>query len=65
MYHITRHSPGISNIIADAVSRQHAREPEAFPSALASVPRALVPARGSRFYLTLKRAQARASLLQR
>eukprot|EP00969_Alexandrium_andersonii_P159792 7060810-Alexandrium_andersonii.AAC.1 len=46
MYNATRlrHIPGMSNIIADALPRQRAPEPKTCPTALASVPRALVPA---------------------
>eukprot|EP00969_Alexandrium_andersonii_P159907 7066066-Alexandrium_andersonii.AAC.1 len=67
MYHVTRlrHIPGIQNTVADALSRQHAPEPKAFPTALASVPRALVPVCDSHFYDVLKRDQAKASLLRR
>eukprot|EP00969_Alexandrium_andersonii_P068038 3001169-Alexandrium_andersonii.AAC.1 len=42
-----RHIPGVSSHIADALSRQHAPVPKAFPMVLASVRRSIVPARGA------------------
>eukprot|EP00969_Alexandrium_andersonii_P148237 6553129-Alexandrium_andersonii.AAC.1 len=45
-----RHLPGISNIMAEAMSRQSAPDTKACPEALASVQRTLVPVRDSSFY---------------
>eukprot|EP00969_Alexandrium_andersonii_P372461 15481767-Alexandrium_andersonii.AAC.1 len=45
-----RHIPGVSNDIADALSRQYAPVPKAFPRVLASVRRSIAPARGAQFY---------------
>ena len=54
------HIPGASNTVADALSRLSAPEPKSFPSELCGARRALVPARGASFYLTLRPARARA-----
>eukprot|EP00969_Alexandrium_andersonii_P164609 7276096-Alexandrium_andersonii.AAC.1 len=59
-----RHIPGISNDIADALSRQHAPVPKQFPMILASVRRSIVPLRNSDYYHHLQPRRIRALLHQ-
>ena len=57
------HIPGVSNVVADGLSRMWAPEPKALPLALASCARSAVTVRTREYYHTLPCSAARALAL--
>eukprot|EP00969_Alexandrium_andersonii_P068302 3012680-Alexandrium_andersonii.AAC.1 len=56
-----RHIPGVSNEVADALSRQFAPEANAFPMVLVSVQRSIAPAREVKYCQCLQPRIAKAA----